>query len=209
MLGQTQSWIEEAQVLNVGNQLRESRRRLTELTQLALRHPAVARAVTSTSPTLNDLEREHQWLVKQYNLVHRAVFGTVAEGIAGVWIPVAIAATLVLIASAVLILLSREQRLKAQADAARAVEGNRTVLLAEAAQKEQQAQVAAQRGDVEEARRLAAEATRLREQAGPPGSPPPGGSEDLSAWIQRNWPWLALVVGAVYVAPTVVETVFD
>ncbi len=147
--------------------LRENKALLQKLDAELRTSPVVARAIGRAVAQGWSKHGQH---VGEYNRLRVLIGFQPATGLGvGVVVAVGVAIAVATLWAAIVAfniwLLTREQ----EASAAQQAEQNRTALLSQAAQKENQAEQAQQRGDVEEARRLAAEAVALRQQAGTPG----------------------------------------
>lgn len=76
-----------------------------------------------------------------------------------------------------------------------------------AAELRRQAAIAQANGDVAGARALLNQAAIAQQQAGE-AAQPPRPDTDWSAWLQKNWMWVAVGVGLVLAAPNISKGVF-
>lgn len=209
-LGQESS--ELGQLSFAGSQLHAIRQQLLAIDAMMRRTPAVARAVgadvVAAWQRYSDLVSEYQRF--------RALLGLSIEpglsglGQLGVGTIVALVALIVTLAGLVGYLYNRARSAEA-AEQMRIAQSQQLIMQAttlrqQAAQRRAQSTVAQQSGDVTAARQLAAEAASLEQQASGAEQAAGGmGVQDFSSWVQQNWQLVALAVGAIVVAPAIVD----
>lgn len=166
--------------------------------------PAFGRALTQA-------EAQHGELVSKYQGLRALVGMDVAPGLSAIatgtliWITAGAALTLGVILKGLGVLETYiREVLAVRAKTAAEAEANRGTLLEQADAAGEQSRQAAQRGDSDEARRLAAEETSLRRQAGTPG-----GVELPGNWLEENWAWLAIGGGALLFGPRLVRSLIN
>lgn len=185
--------------------LKAARGRLDVYQQQIRSSPAIARAI---GRELTQAEAQYGELVSKYQGLRALVGMDVAPGLSAIaigtliWITAGAALTLGLILKGLGVLETYiREVLAVRAKTAAEAEVNRGTLLEQADAADQEAGQAVQRGDVEGARRKAAEAAALRRQAGTPGAVGLPGN-----WLEDNWGWLAIAGGAVLIGPRLIRS---
>lgn len=178
--------------------LRQSNAAIIEMENAMRQSRAVAAAV---GRDVVDARRRQNEMAERFTTVHRAVTGSVPTGLQGIVVPAWAVVTLVTLLGAWAVLWTFLQTIREKAAAALATEQNRGTMLNAADEKDRQAAIAHARGDLAEARRLAAEAMSLRNQAGTPR----GATQDLGEWFQENWVLVAAAVAGIVAIPALLE----
>jgi hypothetical protein len=208
-LGDTSVQLDSSDILNLGNNLRSAQASLTTLFQQMQQDPALAAAIgrdlTAQQQTLGDL-------ISKYVYIYTAVFGQAPAGLTGLGNPILIAGALAVLLAAIIAgyeaWKARQDTLEQQAQAAIIAEQNRGSIISMAQQKMDQANQLAAAGDTTGAADAQNEANLLLNQAGVPGTgtaPPPPGSQTFAAWMQANWLTVALIGGAIYLTPKILD----
>jgi len=185
------------QWFSVGDNLRELSRRIILLEQM-IRDPDVARAIAQD---VWGLRTNYETARERYTFLYRAAWGSVPEGLEGLGVlptlPVWVVATLALVASGVLAMLAYAAVVMAQGyKIAQEKEARTSESFTNAADEEDKRAAALDaQGKKAEADAARQRAATLRAQAVAPTD-----GSDLSAFFEKNWPWvLAGGAAAVYV----------
>jgi hypothetical protein len=183
----TQVQVDTADVLNLGQSLRDAQTRLTNLLAQMRQDPELARqigpSVTAQQAALGDL-------TARYVGVYTAIFGQPPAGLGSPLLVAAAVAVILAYVTAQLYLWHQKQDvLEEQAKAQILAEQNRQSIIQMAQQKQNDAQQQAAAGDAAGAADSQAAAMALLQQAGTPGlqpAPPPG-AQGFADWIKANW----------------------
>jgi hypothetical protein len=194
--------VDTADVLNLGQSLRNAQTRLTNIVAQMRQDPDLARAigadVTRQQAALGDL-------TAKYVGVYTAVFGQPPVGLGNpVLVAAAVAIILAYVTAQLYLWHQKQDVLDKQAQAQILAEQNRASLLQIAQQKQQQAADQAAAGDSAGAADSQAAAAALLQQAGVPGmySPaPPSGAQSFADWIKANWLPVAGIGAAIFIVP--------
>lgn len=190
--------VDTADILNLGQQLRDAQAHLTTLFQSMQASPSVAlaigRDVTAQQQKLGDL-------ISRYVYVHTAVFGQAPVGLGNpVLVAAAVAVILAYVGANLYLWWQKQNVLESQAQAAILAEQNRAAIIDMAQQKQTSADQKAAAGDAAGAAADQAAADQILQQAGIPGAtapaPPAGGT--FSDWIKANWIPVAGIGAAVF-----------
>lgn len=203
-LGQTSSTnvqVDTADVLNLGNSLRNAQTRLSIVEQQMRDSPDLARAigagVTAQQSALGDL-------TAKYVGVYTAIFGQPPAGLGNpILVAAAVAVILAYVTAQLYLWHQRQDVLEQQAQAQVLAETNRASIIAMAQQKQNDAQTQAAAGDAAGAADSQAAAMALLQQAGIPGAqpPPPPGAQGFADWLKANWLLVAGVGAAIVIVP--------
>jgi len=186
---------------NLTEHFRDLNQQIIELENLIRTDPVVARAIASG---VQAARVKYENAAAQYIDLYRAVFGDVPTGLTALpvipaWAVVSVAA----IAGVVIGLyeVCATLRVQAQMAQAQAAEANRAALIKAGDEQTKRAEALDAQGKKAEADAARQQAAALYGQAGTPGAPPPDGTgSDLTAFLEKNWPWvLAGGAAAVYV----------
>lgn len=186
---------------NLTEQFRGLNQEIIELENLIRADPIVARAI---SADVQATRVKYENAAQQFIDLYRAVFGEVPTGLTALpvipaWVVVSVAA----IAGAVISIreICATLRVRAQMAQVVAVEANRTLILTAADREDATAAQLDIQGFKAEADAARKRAAQLRAQAGTPEvAPTDGAGSDLTAFLEKNWPWvLAGGAAAVYV----------
>ena len=175
------------QWFSVGDNLRELSRRIILLEQM-IHDPDVARAIAQD---VWGLRTNYEAARERYTFLYRAAWGTTPEGLEGLGVlpalPVWVVATLALVASAVLAMLAYAAVLMAQGyKIAQEKEARTSESFTNAADEEDKRAAALDaQGKKAEADAARQRAATLRAQAVAPTD-----GSDLSAFLEKNWPWV-------------------
>lgn len=206
-LGDTSSTnvqVDTTDVLGLGDQLRTAQARLTNLLGQMRQDPELARAigrdVTAQQAALGDL-------TAKYVGVYYSIFGQNPVGLGNpIVVAAAVAIILSYIAAQLYLFHQKQDVLEQQAKAQILVEQNRASMIDMAQQKQDSADQKAAAGDAAGAADDRATASVILQQAGIPGGvPPPGGAQSFGDWIKANWLTLALIGGAAFVVPKLID----
>ena len=177
------------QWFSVGDNLRELSRRIILLEQM-IRDPDVARAIAQD---VWGLRTNYETARERYTFLYRAAWGSAPEGLEGLGVlptlPVWVVATLALVASGVLAMLAYAAVVMAQGyKIAQEKEARTSESFTNAADEEDKRAAALDaQGKKAEADAARQRAATLRAQA---VAPPDGTGSDLSAFLEKNWPWV-------------------
>lgn len=195
--------IDTADVLNLGQQLRDAQSRLTTLFHQMQADPDLARAigrdVTAQQATLGDL-------TAKYVGVYTAIFGQAPVGLGNpLLVAAAVAIILAYIAANIAAWFKKQEVLEQQAQAQILAEQNRSSIIDMAQQKQDEAAAKAAAGDAAGAAELNSQANQLIAQAGTPSGVAPPQGQSFGDWIKANWTTVALVGGAILIVPRLMD----
>ena len=186
---------------NLTEQFRDLNQQIIELENLIRTDPVVAHAI---APDVQRTRVKYENAAEQFRTLYRAVFGDVPTGLTA--LPVIAAWAVVSVAAIAGVVISIREvcatlRVRAQMAQAQAAEANRAALIKAGDEETKRADTLDAQGRKAEADAARQRAAQLRAQAGTPEVPPPDGAgSDLSAFLEKNWPWvLAGGAAAVYV----------
>jgi hypothetical protein len=207
-LGDTSSTpvqVDTADVLNLGQSLRDAQTRLTNVEAQMRQDPDLARAigasVTAQQAALGDL-------ISKYVGVYTAIFGQAPVGLGNpILVAAAVAVILAYVTAQLYLWHQKQDVLEQQAQAQILAEQNRASIIQMAQQKQADAQTQAAAGDAAGAADSQSAAMALLQQAGIPGTapPPPPGGQTFGDWIKANWLPVAAVGAAIVFLPRVME----
>jgi len=174
---------------NLTEQFRDLNQQIIELENLIRTDPVVARAI---APGVQAARVKYEIAAQQFIDLYRAVFGDVPTGLTA--LPVIAAWAVVSVAAIAGVVFSLYEicatlRVQAQMAQATAAEANRTQILTAADEETKRADQLDAQGRKAEADAARQRAAQLRAQAGTPEVAPTDGS-DLSAFLEKNWPWV-------------------
>jgi len=192
--------VDTADILNLGQQLRDAQSRLTTLvaqmrqdSELAA---AIGRDVTAQQAQLSDL-------TSRYVYAYTAVFGQAPVGLGNpVLVAAAVAILISYVAAQLYLWYQKQKTLEEQAQAQVLAEQNRASVINMAQQQQDIAAKAAASGDSATAATATAAAQQILQEAGIPGQyGPPPPSQTFSDWIKANWIIAAGIGAAVFFLP--------
>jgi len=187
----TEIYSNPAEWWNLTEQFRDLNQQIIELENLIRTDPVVARAIASG---VQAARVKYENAAAQYIDLYRAVFGDVPTGLTA--LPVIPAWAVVSVAAIVGLVISIREicatlRVQAQMAVAKAAEANKAALIKAGDERMNLAAARRKAGDIAGAEALEKEGYALYAQAGTPGEPPPDGTgSDLSAFLEKNWPWV-------------------
>jgi hypothetical protein len=200
----TTATIHTADVLSLGDQLRQAQADLSNLLTLMMQNPDLAKQIgpqaTAQQAVLGDL-------ISKYVGAYTAIFGTPPVGLGQVQVVAAVAVILAYVGAQLYLWYQKQKVLDEQAQASMVAEQNRSSILTQAAAMQQSANQKAASGDSAGSADDQLAANALFSQAGTPGTPPPPPPQPqgLLDWIKAN----ALLVGGIAAAVFVVPRVLD
>lgn len=197
---QTPVQVDSADVLSLGQSLRDAQARISNLFQAMQQSPelaaAIGRDLTAQQQALGDL-------TAKYVGVYTAIFGQAPVGLGNpILIAAAVAVILAYVTAQLFLWHQKQDVLEKQAAAAQLAEQNRGSIIDMAKQAQASAAAKAAAGDAAGAATDQAAALQMLTDAGIPGSappPPPPPGTSFSDWIKANWLPVAGVAAAILI----------